>query len=430
MNKISNDENFQYYLNKYVNIEVDGIVKKFFVSEINSGSFVTDAGILMNYNTLGNSTIQGCPVPICEKACFNNIPIIELNFSGKNIIYPDDYNTNNLIDNKFNELHDVYINNNKICRINTSILSADFNRLWLIPYNSQNIKTPTIFDDYYNFYTNTTNTTAASCIFFNPSFYNNRNWNNLVLKPISAYNPTENTYIDPVLFPNETFFTHFFTGNPVNFQRSSTSILTNKILVNSSNVSSISCVAWYQYDMSIGYLGDFNSQNCTANTYSIYLSSSFEPYTKCQQISTFFIDLDPCMNPTEYGLGFSYNSTRYYTNTAQKTYSDNGNRTATKYAYTPPDNPFNYSNFGAPVLRKYNFYTNCSRTQKIVLYQGFDPRGSYTQENGGYRWYTDLGLTPFTGSYNYIYYDYAPPEGALQKVDVVNGYETYQNVCP
>jgi hypothetical protein len=429
MKKISNDDNFSYFLNKFVNVEVDGTVKKFFVSEINSGSIVTDAGILMNYDTLGTSTIQGCPVPICEKACFNNIPIIELNFGGKNVIYPDDYNSNNLIDNKFNELHDVYINSNQICRINTSILSADFNRLWLIPYNSQNIKTPTIFDDYYNIYTETTNTTAASCIFFNPSFYNNQNWNSLEIKPISAYNPTENTPIDPVLYPIETFFTHFFTGCPVNFQRTNSTILTNKILVNSSNVSSISCVAWFQYNMQMGILGEFNSSHCPANINTIYYKSTFKPYTECQQVSTFFIDLDPCKNPTEYGLGFSYNSTRYYTNTAQDTYSENGDRIATKYAYTPPENPFDYSNFGAPVLRKFNFYGNCSRTQKIVLYQGYDPRGSNTQEDGGQRWYTNLGRTPFTGYYYYIVDTNIIPKGRIYYQHVVNGYETDRNYC-
>jgi len=397
MKKISNDNNFENYLNTYVNVEVNGVVKKFFVSEINSGSIVTDAGILYNYTTLGESTIQSCPV--CEDPCYNSVPIIELNFNGKGYI-----GSNNLLNNKLNETHDVYINNNKICRINTNTLSADFNRLWLIPFYSSNVQIPNFFDDYY---TGFNATSVASCVFFDPSFYNNRNWNNLVIKPVSAYNPA---YLNNPI--PETFYTHFFAGLGAGFDRRESGVLSNKILVNSSNVSSVSCIAWKQYTFSseANYI-----ITCCYDTNCVYLSTDFKPYTQCQQTSTFFIDLDPCVNPTEYGLGFTYDGTRYYTNDAETT--------NIKYAYTPygstPD-PY----FSAPSLKKYIFYTNCLKSGSIVLYTGLD-------NMNGKIWYSDLGLTPFTGSYFYVDYSnpFLYPTGRVWEVEVVNGSEINSTPC-
>ena len=393
MRKISNDDNFENYLNKYVNIEINGTVKKFFVTEVNSNSFVTNAGILRNYNTLGESLKQECDV--CEDPCFNNIPIIEINFRGGSFTSYSEF----LLNNKLNETHDVFINNNKICRIDTNVLSAQVNRLWLIPFYSSNVQIPNFFDDQNgNSYSYTTTT---SCVFFNPSFYNRRNWNSLIITPISAYNPNTLAFQPP-----QTFFSNFygFVGPGVNFNREETGLLNNKILVNSSNVSSVSCTAWDQYRFSIEYY----TVPCCYATHCYYLSTDLIPKSYCQQISTFFIDLDPCQNATEYGLGFTYDGTRYYTDDS-----------SFKYAYLNEQPPDPY--FGAPSLIKYIFYSDCSKTNTVELYNGKSNTGIY----GSPIWYSDLGLTPYNGFF-YVVDD----TGDVTEVEVVNGEEISTNYCP
>jgi hypothetical protein len=392
MRKISNDDNFENYLNKYISMEINGVVKKFYVSEIDSNSFVTNAGILRNYNVLGESESQQCDV--CESTCFNNIPIIELNFIGKGR-YGNDY-LSYLIDNKVKETHDVFLNNNKICRINTESLSANINRLWLIPFYSSNVQIPNYFDDEYG---TMIYTSAASCVFFDPSYYKRKDWNYITINPVSANNP--NTLGQP----SQTFFTNFY-GNDLSyvFHRYSFNILNNKILVNNSNVSSVSCDAWLQYR--------FDSSNysfeCCYPTNCYYLSTSLIPKSYCQQVSTFFIDLDPCQNPTEYNLGFTYDGTRYYADDS-----------SFKYAYLNEQPPDPY--FGAPSLRKHIFYSDCSKTNTVELYNGKSNTGIY----GSPIWYSDLGLTPYNGFF-YVVDD----TGDVSEVEVVNGEVISSNFCP
>ena len=394
MRKISNDDNFENYLNKYVNIEVNGTVKKFFVTEVNSNSFVTNAGILRNYNTLGESDNQQCDV--CESTCFNNIPIIELNFIGKGRYNND--NLSYLIDDKVKEKHDVFLNNNKICTINTEILSANINRLWLIPFYSSNVQIPNYFDDQYS---SMIFTSAASCVFFEPSYYKRKDWNHVTINPVSANNP--NTLGEPT----QTFFTNFYGDNlSYIFRRDSFGILNNKILMDNTGVSSVSCIAWEQYD--VANLGNWNINYCCYATNCYYLSTDLIPKSYCQQISTFFIDLDPCQNPTEYGLGFTYDGTRYYTDDSSFKYA---------YIYEQPPDPY----FGAPSLRKHIFYTDCSKTNTIELYNGNSNTGIY----GSPIWYSDLGLTPYNGFF-YVVDDM----GDVSEVEVVNGEEIITNPCP
>lgn len=390
MKKISNDNNFENYLNKYINVEVDGITKKFFVTEINANSFVTNAGILNNYITLGESSIQDCDV--CEDPCFNNIPIIELNFRGGRLLNGE---TEFLLNDKYNETHDVFVNNNKICRIDTNTLSARGNRLWLIPFYSKNVQIPNFFDDVNESYSFTT---AASCVFFDPLFYNKRNWNSLTIKPVSAYNPST------INIP-QYFYTNFYGDvNGANYYRDESCVLSNKILVNSSNVSSVSCIPWEQY-----IFAPYNYSNFSCYPDSCpYLSTGLAFGTYSQQVTTFFIDLDPCQNPTEYGLGFIYDGTRYYADS-----------TIPKEAYRgilPPD-PY----FGAPSLRKYIFYTDCEKSSTIELYNG----NSNINSNTGPIWYSDLGLTPYNGFF-YVEDD----SGDVSEVEVVNGSEFSSNYCP
>ena len=392
MRKISNDDNFENYLNKYVNIEINGTVKKFFVTEVNSNSFVTNAGILRNYNTLGESLNQDCNV--CEDPCYNSIPIIELNFTGGQ--YVNAYGSY-LLDNKVNETHDVYLNSHKICRINTSVLSAEFNRLWLIPSNNINIQTPNFFDDSY---TASIWTRAASCVFFNPTYYNYRNWNSLSIHPVSANNP--NTLGEP----NQTFFTNFYNdiAGDYSLYRRVPNVLTNKILSDSLGVSSVSCIPWMQYDLNLLEYG--LACFCTG---CYYLSTDLVSFSYAQPVSTFFIDLDPCQNPTDYGLGFTYDGTRYYTNTS----------IFIKEAYEYENPPDFY--FGAPSLVKYVFYTDCLKSNTIELYYGIS-----NVPLEGKVWYSDLLLNRYTG----YFYKTEVGNNDITEVEVVNGIAINSNICP
>jgi hypothetical protein len=61
MNKISNDIEFESYVGKYIDVNVNGDIKKYYVSYINAGNIVPNAGILFKpYNVLQISPFQKC----------------------------------------------------------------------------------------------------------------------------------------------------------------------------------------------------------------------------------------------------------------------------------------------------------------------------------------------------------------------------------
>lgn len=61
MKKISNDNDFESYIGKYIDVLVNGTLKKYFVSPIDSGSITTNAGILYKpYSIIGESSYQKC----------------------------------------------------------------------------------------------------------------------------------------------------------------------------------------------------------------------------------------------------------------------------------------------------------------------------------------------------------------------------------
>lgn len=397
MKKISNDDTFENYVGKFIDMNINGTILKFYVSNIDSGSITTNAGILYpdSFSILRESPNQECN--ICDDPCANSIPIIELNFSGK---WGTLHYTNYLINDRINETHDVFLNNHKICRIDTKVLSAAFNRLWLIPFYSNNVQIPNFYDDSYG---TSVVTRSSSCVFFDPSFYNSKEWNGLTIIPVSASNP--NTLGEP----NQTFFTNFYDNLPIGFgsvTRTYPCILTNKILLNSTGVSSVSCDPWQQYNISQDDFGNFSCYftNCP------YLSTDLKFGSYSQPVSTFFIDLNPCQNPTEYSLGFTYDADRYYTDTNQ----------FIKVAYESVQSPDPY--FGAPALRKYIFYTNCSMSNTIELYNGRSNVTYYSEP----RWYSDLGLTLFTGTF----YRFDPPYNDVHEVQVVEGSEISDTICP
>lgn len=409
MKKISTDDNFNNYIEKFIDVNIEGTIHKFFVSKIDSGSITTNAGILFpnTFSILRESPTQECL--ICEDPCAFSVPIIELNFRGKGNWA--DYNY--LINNKINETHDVFVNNHKVCRMDTKVLSAAFNRLWLIPFYSNNVQIPNFFDDQKS---TPTVSIQTSCVFFDPSFYNSKDWNSLTIQPVSAYNPSSES--DPIR-PVETFYTYFYddlitpeySALTAAFRRVTSKILTNKILLNSTGVSSVSCVAWEQYDISRA-TGNFSLNSCY-DSGCPYLSTDLEFSTFNQPVSTFFLDLDPCQNPNEYSSGFTYDMNYYYTNSLSS------------YTYRPAYiEGLTDNEYPAPALRKYIFYTDCTGTDTIELYYG------RTEAARGYLdsplWFSDLGLTRYNGSFydGYIYnYSHA-------LVTVVDGEMNYGEPCP
>jgi hypothetical protein len=400
MKKISTDDNFNNYIDKFIDVEIEGTIRKFSVSKIDSGSITTNAGILFSntFSILRESPVQECL--ICEDPCAFSVPIIELNFRGKGNWA--DYNY--LINNKINETHDVFVNNHKVCRIDTKVLSAAFNRLWLIPFYSNNVQIPNFFDDQKS---SPTVSIQTSCVFFNPSFYNSKDWNSLTIQPVSAYNPSSES--DPIR-PVETFYTYFYedlyqteySTLTAAFRRVTCSILTNKILLNSTGVSSVSCAAWRQYDVN-KTAGRVFINSCYGTDCS-YLSTDLKFGTLMQPASTFFLDLDPCQNPNEYSSGFTYDMDNYYTNISSYDYRPAYIETGTDYA---------------PALRKYIFYKDCSLTDTIELYWGSNEAAPRY-----YLWFSDLGLNGYTGNF-YVAnaYTYGP------LITVVDGNVTNSGPC-
>jgi hypothetical protein len=71
MKKISKDDNFNNYIDKFIDINIEGTVRKFSVSKIDSGSINTNAGILYKpYNILNESIQQYCCQTLSTYAFF------------------------------------------------------------------------------------------------------------------------------------------------------------------------------------------------------------------------------------------------------------------------------------------------------------------------------------------------------------------------
>jgi hypothetical protein len=97
MKKISNNNTFANYIGKFIDVNIEGTIHKFLVSEIDAGSITTNAGILYpdSFSILRESPNQECD--ICDDPCANSVPIIELNFYGKGSNNYDDGHKKHLI---------------------------------------------------------------------------------------------------------------------------------------------------------------------------------------------------------------------------------------------------------------------------------------------------------------------------------------------
>ena len=71
MKKISNDDTFENYVGKFIDMNVNGTLKKYFVSYIDSGSITTNAGILYKpYSIIDESVQQYCCSSLSAYAFF------------------------------------------------------------------------------------------------------------------------------------------------------------------------------------------------------------------------------------------------------------------------------------------------------------------------------------------------------------------------
>jgi hypothetical protein len=181
INKISNDDVFKNYVGKYIKLTENNVTKKYLVGEIDKNSLLRDVSIQQgvsgtDYSFTSAIILQRCF--ICDNPCVSAVPIIELFFPGKgsgNAEYGDVPYYTRLVYPYFNENHVPVINNHRIGTISLSVLSADYNIVWLIPSNeSYNINHDNVFSDWRlrypppsPFYSKTT---AFQVLYYDPAY--------------------------------------------------------------------------------------------------------------------------------------------------------------------------------------------------------------------------------------------------------------------
>jgi len=379
MKKISNDDNFQNFLNEYVNVEVNGVIKKFFVSEINSGSFVTNAGILNNYTTLGSSTRQDCDS--CEDVCYRNIPIIKVMFN--NVVY----NGPPYINTFSSEIHELILNGTSLGNINTTFQKGKHNEIWFVPYNPSEVIVSTTYASSANssitntkYYGNIDSLVLSS---FDSSLLSKNDYNEISIRPISAWNPVICDYSECQFQPplNSAFFL-----NP------EISLDIHQISPLTTNTSSIYCQSYTMHNFSWfeGNSDVLSLQGGTEPTALRFFNGGMQPpgfsptayrYVKnylsagsvYQPYSASFYYFDPCQlfNPAYYPLDPEY----YYTYKIEPN-GDPVNNYDVRFAYgwangslsiynvSPSANP------NLPLLRKYQFFGSPNINDPIFIFVG------------------------------------------------------------
>jgi hypothetical protein len=363
-NKLTNEAQFEQYVDDYITVTENGLLKKYLVKRIDKNSIVNDAEIYRTpHEVLGLSEEQKCD--ICEMPCPFNIPVIQVLFGGKGSNYYGDVDQH-LILNYINEEHHVYLNEHYIGAINTRILSANYNNVWFVPSNKD-----VVLDDINYVWGRGTSssppfstshpTTAFSVMTFNPDFYKKDDWNVLYITPFTANNVHDGTF---PAFPSNYFWSGFYTyGGVAGFQN--TGILNMKLLSLENGTNALSCSVWTQHSMDIANTYDYAFVSSQAEGDYPYDKDSMLPNTYSQIVSTWFVDLDPCRLPQNYPISmYKYSPTDYYTD---------------KYVTSPYDRLNAYTHGGreqgfieAPILRQLIVYADDSLTTSITLYLGRD----------------------------------------------------------
>jgi hypothetical protein len=401
MKKISNNDTFANYIGKFIDMDIEGTVRKFFVSEIEAGSITTNAGILYpdTFNIIRESNEQDCQ--ICDDVCYQNVPVLKIIFT--NYVYNNsdpEYTIGKFVNNYVDDTFDLYLNGNFLGRINTRDYkspaptegnSLKRNEIWFIPnYNNNNIEVTYAYasasnrSSYYSYiWGGPINSLGLSS--FDSSLFDKNYFNEIALVPVSCNNPTvcnENRCdYDPPL--NNIFLTY-----------PSITLDIHKIVIKPNGTSALSCVSYnmHQFDYlhGSGSLTDNtltirpNNDNYT-DTPSIIGTSYFKEGLSAgsivQPFSASFYYIDPCdfVSPPFYPLDANY----YYNKT--NSYTD-GNYNDYCFAYALSGEPFpNRQPLNNPLpsmLRKYTFFNSPSLSDIKNLYVGENRKTApFTSQN-------------------------------------------------
>jgi hypothetical protein len=414
INKISNDDVFKNYVGKYIKLTENGVTKKYLVGEIDKNSLLRDVSIQQgvsgtDYSFTSASILQRCF--ICDNPCASAVPIIELFFPGKgsgNAEYGDVPYYTRLTYPYFNENHVPVINNHRIGTISLSVLSADYNIVWLIPSNeSYNINRDNVFSDWRlrypppsPFYSKTT---AFQVLYYDPAYYYTNDWNTFRIDHTYAYNPLNAGFPsgEPVDYGDGT---NWFWGNFYNSSRANSRIIY-KQKEQIGDTTSITCTGWKLYDLTESEVGLFGSSVWYGGEYAPPFNTYelTQTYSYSQQVTSVFLDLNPCSPPV-------VNIYQYDINDYYRHESNNG---LTNTAYINYSRPF----YPAPMLRKLNVYTQCNYSQATAIYVGID-KSLRTGDPISTAYYYDSGGVNII-DYNFIYYN--DSSGTIREYTVYYG---------
>lgn len=411
MKKISNDDTFENYLGKFIDMNVNGTIRKFFVSNIDSGSITTNAGILYpdSFSILRESPEQECSV--CSDVCYQNIPVIKLIFTNyvDNTSIPEYFGgpVSEYVNDYADDTFDLVLNGVVIGRINTRDYKSpkpsdlfDFrtyrrSEIWFIPNYTTNLSVSYEYasasnvSSYYSFSYGEINTLGLSS--YNGNLFNKNSFNEIALVPVSCSNPT--VCNEFTCLYNPPISSAFLTYPAVTLD-------VHKIILNENGTSALSCVSYNMFNFeresvdSFSSLGRVNlhTQNFYINKDSPgavdlrFYNGSLSAGSIFQSISTSFFYFDPCeiVNPPFYSLDEQY----YYVYNKPEGASNLYN---VQFAYALPINSQSFTkeqpinNPAPPVLRKMIFFDSPSLEDKKTLYIG---------ENRKYSPYSSQSFSP------------------------------------
>jgi len=406
MKKITRDDAFADHIGRYIMVIDNGVMKKYKVEALNKNNPASNFSILTpdTYTLSGGSSKQECD--ICDDPCIQNIPILQ--FSWFNII---DTEVPKFETSYYNEIHDMFLNENKLATISTSSLSAYLNRIWIIPNTHSAIEVPIsqIFkhEEKNDLITNMIANdsidrpiTACSCIFVDPSFYLQNSWNVFHTVPVTA----NNVRIDYSGFDPSIANAFYIQWNAFSYSGlCDNGVYRQKIIENTNGTSALSCTNFscnkFNTFLDIDFLGSHTLRYGEVAINDMSIGNSFyannglsevtdTPYgggyyrdarrfssnedTVHNHLSVYFPDLDPCILPENYS-GFEYASERYYKYVSEAESSEFG--FAYNDAYDSYNDIFteNPSFAGAPpCLRKFIGFIDENLTEKTSFFLGYN----------------------------------------------------------
>lgn len=441
MKKISKDDIFSNYVGKFIDVNDNGVIRKYFVSNIDSGSITTGAGILYpnTFSVLRDSPEQSCD--ICSDVCYQNVPVVKIIFTNyvDNTSVPEYFGgpVSDYVNDYANDTYDLYINGQKIGRIDTrdyksprpvdSHNGLKRNEIWFIPNYNTNLSVSYEYasasnrSNRYSFFYGDINILGLSS--YNSDIFNKNSYNEIALIPISSSNPT--VCNDLVCNFNPPISSAFLVQPSITLD-------IHKVILNENGTSALSCVSYNMHDF--GYLQDryFATQDVGFYTLNYYVDlnnpgvnilhfykeglsagSIFQPF------SASFFYYDPCVfqSPPYYSLlpslFYSYTSANQYD--AQFAYGVNSNSFINEQ---PLSNP------APPVLRKLSLLNSTNTNDIKFLYMGENRKYSpYSSQN-----FTTVLDNPGIFKTREIVYPFTSSFSASPPSDIIIGNTIYSDM--